>query len=95
MQGLDDIPSQLASALGISELASQLLLSVIVVLAILLPVLYLTRGRSAFPIIMSIFMAECLLIALGWIPYWLIIATIAVMAVAIAMLGTRIVMGED
>lgn len=90
---LEDIPALLADALGISEATAQVLLSVIVILALLLPTMYLARGRAITIQLVMIFLAECLLIGMGWLPYWLLIATIAVMAIAVALLGTRVVVG--
>ena len=94
MQSLEDIPAYFADFLGISLAAAQIILSVIVLFALLLPVMYLARGTRALAIeLVVLFLGECLLVGMGWLPFWILIATIAVMAIAIAILGTRVVTG--
>jgi hypothetical protein len=39
-------------------------------------------------------LAECLLVGLGWMPFWILIATVGMMAIAIASLGTGVATGE-
>lgn len=94
MQSLEDIPAYFADFMGISLAAAQVILSIVVILAVLLPTMYLARGTRAITIeIVMLFLCECLLVGIGWLPFWILIATIAVMAIAIAMLGTKIVTG--
>lgn len=94
MQGLEDIPEWFSDTFGISLESAQVLLSIIVILAILLPVMYFAQGTRAVTIeIVMLFLAESLLVGIGWLPFWVMIATVAVMAIAIALLGTRIVTG--
>jgi len=72
------------------------LLSIVVILSVLLPVMILARGKNALTIYLIIaFLVECLLVGIGWLPFWILIATVAIMAVAIALLGTRVVVGGD
>ena len=93
---LEDIPSLVADAWGITEASAQVLLSIVVILSVLLPVMYLARGKRALTIeIVMIFLVECLLVGIGWLPFWILIATVAVMAVGIAYLGTAVVVGGD
>ena len=93
---IEDIPSLLADAWGITEASAQVLLSIVVILSVLLPVMILARGKNALTIYLIIaFLAECLLVGIGWLPFWVLIATVAIMAVAIALLGTRVVVGGD
>lgn len=94
MQSLEDVPTWLADAFGITEAAAQVLLSIAVILAVLLPTMYLARGTRAITIeVVMLFIVECLLVGIGWMPFWVLIATIGVMAMAIALFGTRIVTG--
>ena len=94
MQSLEDIPAYFADFMGISLAAAQVILSIVVILAVLLPTMYLARGTRAITIeIVMLFLCECLLVGIGWLPFWILIATIAVMAIAIAMLGTKVVTG--
>jgi O-antigen ligase len=89
---LEDIPTLFSDYLEISLEAGQVLLSIIVILAIVLPTMYLSKGNRTAEIIM-LFLAEALLVGIGWLPFWLLIATVAMMALAIAALGTKTVTG--
>lgn len=92
---LEDIPSAFADAIGVNEGTAQMILSVIVIFAILLPTMLLARGKNATMIyLVMLLFAELLLVGLGWIPFWVLIATVAMMALAIAALGAKIVTGE-
>ena len=92
--GLEDIPFDFAEYMGITEATAQVILSIAVIFALLLPSIYLTKGKGLTTHLMVFFLAECLLVGLGWMPFWILIATVAVMSIAIAMLGTRVVTGE-
>ena len=91
---IEDIPSVFAEAVGINEGTAQIIMSVAVIFFILLPTMYLARGKNATTIWLIMFLfAEMLLIGLGWIPFWLLIATVAMMAFAVAVIGTKAVTG--
>ena len=80
--------------MGISLAAAQVILSIVVILAVLLPTMYLARGTRAITIeIVMLFLCECLLVGIGWLPFWILIATVAVLAFAIASFGTKLVTG--
>lgn len=92
---LEDIPAAFAEAVGITEATAQVILSITVIFALLLPTMLLARGRNATTIyLVMILLAECLLVGLGWMPFWILIATVGMIAMAIAFLGTRVVTGE-
>jgi len=92
---LEDIPSAFADAVGINEGTAQVILSIVVIFSLLLPTMLLARGKNATTIyLIMLLLAECLLVGLGWMPFWILIATVAMMAVAIAMLGAKVVTGE-
>ncbi|MHC4544164.1 MAG: hypothetical protein ACYTDW_06140 [Planctomycetota bacterium] len=94
MQSLEDIPTWFSDWMEISLEAAQVILSVVVILAVLLPVFYLARGRRGIMIeIVLLVLTESFLVGIGWLPFWLLIATVAVMAMAIASLGTKVVTG--
>ncbi len=93
---IEDIPELFADAWGMTEASAQVLLSVVVILTVLLPVMYLAKGKRALSIeIVMIFLVECLLVGIGWLPFWVLIGTVAIMAVAIALLGARVVVGGE
>jgi len=93
MQGIEDIPEWLANTWLIDEAVAQVILSIVVIFTILLPVMYLSKGKTPALYMIFAFLAECLLVGLGWMPFWVLIATIAVMAIAVAMLGADTVLG--
>jgi len=90
----EDIPSAFADFVGINEDTAKVILSIVVIFALLLPTMYLSRGTRAITVeIVVLFLAECLLVGIGWLPFWVLIATIAIMAAAVALLGARVVVG--
>ena len=94
MQSLESIPTWFSDYMSITLEAAQMILSVAVILAILLPTMYLARGQRAVMIeIIMLFLAECLLVGIGWLPFWILIATVAVLAFAVASFGTKTVTG--
>jgi len=94
MQSLESIPTWFSDFTDISLAAAQVLLSIVVILAVLLPTMYLSRGnKSSIVEIVMLFLVESLLVGIGWMPFWILIATIAVMAIAVAYLGSSVVTG--
>jgi len=92
---LEDIPSALADAWGINLTTAQLILSLSVIFTILLPVIYLSRGKNAVIIwTIMLFLGECVVLGLGWLPFWIMVGTLAITAMAIAFLGAGIVTGD-
>jgi len=88
---LEDIPSYFSEFTGINETTAQLLLSLAVIFAILLPVMILSRGKNAVTLwLIAVFLGECVVLGLGWLPFWIMIMTIAVTVLAIAWLGGKL-----
>jgi len=75
-----DLPQQLASRLGIPLFAGQVLAAIIMLMFCLLPILYLTRGKSAIAVIFGGFLALALCTALGWLSSWVILVIALVIA---------------
>jgi len=94
VQGLESIPTWFSDFTDISLEAAQIILSIMVILAVLLPTMYLSRGTKSTTIeLIMFFLVESLLVGIGWLPFWVLIATVAVLALAIASLGTKVVTG--
>lgn len=93
---LEDIPSAFGTYFGITTASAQILLSIVVIFMVLLPVIYLTRETNgAITIyIMTFLLIQALLIGIGWLPYWIMIATVAMMTIAVAMIGSKAITGE-
>jgi len=89
---LEDIPSAFADAVGINEGTAQVILSIVVIFTMLLPTMLLARGKNATTIyLMMTLLATVLLIGLGWMPFWILIAMVCMMAMAVAILGQKLV----
>ncbi len=95
MQGLESIPTWFGDAMGITEAAAQSILSISVIFMVLLPILYLGRNRRGFVIeLITTFLVMGALVGIGWLPFWFLIATIALIAMGVSVLGTKAVTGE-
>ena len=91
---LESIPTYFSDFLAITLEAGQAILSIVVILAVLLPTMYLSRGNKSTIIeIVMLVLTEAFLVGIGWLPFWLLIATVAVLAFGIASLGTKAVTG--
>lgn len=91
---LEDIPAAFADFVGVSEGVAQVILSIVIIFAILLPTMLLARGKNATLIwLVMILLSECLLVGLGWIPFWILIATVALMAFGVSVIGVDGVTG--
>ena len=91
---LEEIPSQLADFFGITEASAQVILSIVLIFMVLLPVMYLTKGKTLTIYLIVFFLVETVCIGIGWMPYWVMIATVAMMAIALAFLGSEAITGE-
>ena len=92
---IEDIPSDFADYFSITEASAQVLLSVVAFLAILLPVLLVSKGRNPITVLVATFLTLALLTGIGWLPFWMLIATIALIALGISYLGTGIIFGDS
>jgi len=92
--GLESIPSEFADYFEINLGSAQIILSIVVIFAIILPMMYLAKDKHQLPIVISVFLAEILLVGIGWIPFWVLIATMAVSVMAITLLTSKIVTGD-
>lgn len=80
-----NLPAQLASAWGITEFAAGLFMSTLLCLAFLFTIAIWKKTAFA-PLIVGIgVMGFC--IAIGWLPYWILIAVVMLIA---AMSASRI-----
>lgn len=93
MQSLESIPTWLSDYLDISLEAAQVILSVIVILAVLLPILLLTRGRGLVIPLAMFFIVEVLLVGIGWLSSWIVIATVCIVALLWAKESSSFVTG--
>lgn len=91
---LEDIPSNLADYLGINETTAKLLLSLVVIMTLLLPAMVLAKGKNAVTIWLIVtFLGECIVLGLGWLPFWIMIMTIAITVLGIAFVSSGAMSG--
>jgi len=84
MQSIENVPTWFADTWDIPLEAAQVILSVIVILAVLLPVLIVTKGKGMLiPAVMFI-LAEAILVGVSWLPAWVMIMTVVVIALIFA-----------
>jgi len=93
MQSLEDFPTWLSTYWDISLEAAQIILSIVVIFSLLLPALYLTRGRGFVIPILTFFLTEALLVGIGWLSSWVMIATVCIMALFVGKFGAELVTG--
>ena len=91
---LEDIPQVFADTVGINLLSAQVILSVVLIFALLLPTMILTKGKAPTIYLMVFLLAECLLVGLGWLNFWVLIATVCIMVMSISAFGAKIVTGD-
>ncbi len=92
---LEDIPTWFADTMDITLAAAQALLSIVVLLTVLLPTMYLSRGSKSTTIeLVMLFLVISMLVGIGWLPFWLLIASVSVAAMGVAFLGSKLVTGD-
>lgn len=85
---LMEIPSQLAGLLNVSEWLAGLFLSLFILMLIMLPTMYLTKGKQGALYIIIGMVTLAPLTGIGWFPVWVYI--IIVLAIAFGM-GRQII----
>ena len=92
---LEDAPEALATFFGINETTAALFLSLSVIMAIVLPIMILTRENDNGVIIWLIFtfIGECVVMGLGWLPLWVMVMTLIITSIPISMLGAKVIGG--
>ena len=95
MQSLEDIPSWLSTAWGIDLISAQVILSMFVIAACVIPFIILRKERSNFTIeVVFMFIGMALCVALGWLPLWIMVMSIIIVAIVGAILGGGLIAGE-
>lgn len=94
MPSLEDIPSWFAEYFDISLESGQAILSLVVLLTVLLPTIIIARDRKGFlPELIVSFLTLAFLVGIGWLPFWLMIATIVLMSLVFADKMSEVVTG--
>jgi len=97
MQSLEDIPTLFGTAWGIDLISAQLIISIFVIMAAVLPIMIIRIQRGSLNSlnveILFAFMAMALCVGLGWLHFWIIIVSIVLVAAAAAIFGTEFILG--
>lgn len=94
LQSLEDVPTWFSDYFDISLEAGQAILSVAVILMVLIPVMILTREKKGALIeTLLFFLTEVVLVGIGWLNVWVLVGTIAMMALAVSWFGTNMITG--
>ena len=91
---LEDIPQGFADYFVINLATAQVILSIAMIFTVILPVMYLTKGKALTMYLVMFVLVESLLVGIGWMPFWILIATIAVIALGLAKIGAEGVAGD-
>ena len=90
---LEDIPQVFADSVGINLLSAQVILSITVIFALLLPTMILTKGKAPTIYLMVFLLVECLLVGIGWLNFWILIITVVVLVIGMAKESAGLVTG--
>ena len=82
---LQNFPSQLAEALNISTFGGEVLATLIMVIVVVVPILYLTKGKNVMLALIMTIMVLCFGIAVFNLPSWIL--------VLLAILGAGLLSG--
>lgn len=93
MSSIEDVPTWLADTWDIPLLAAQAILSIVVLLAVLLPVFVATRGRGPLIPALLFILTEAVLVSIQWLDSWLMILTVVVISLMFARTGSDLVTG--
>jgi len=93
VQSLEDIPTWFSDYFDISLEAGQIILSLIVILMFLLPVLLATKGRGFLIPALTFFLTEALLVGIGWLSPWIMVATLCIVALFFSRESSGLVTG--
>jgi|Deesub1362A_J573_1020465.scaffolds.fasta_scaffold00566_20 hypothetical protein len=74
-----ELPKHVSEALGIPEFASQLLVCSIFMMMILLPIAIFSKGNLILSILVG-FVLMGFFIAVGWMPFWLLLILALIIA---------------
>ena len=90
---LESIPTWFSDYFDITVGAAQVFLSIMVILTILLPTLYLSKGHSNLIPVIMLLLVEGFLVAIGWFPFWFLIATVVIIAFMFSRIVTDGILG--
>lgn len=92
---MTDVPSYFATATGLNVTTAQLFLSLMIIIGPLFAYLILSHPKSSNGVsLILVFIAECLTVGLGWLPFWILIMTIFIVMLSVAMFGTDAIVGS-
>ena len=94
MPSIEDVPQFFADYWGINLISAQTILSLVVILAVLLPIIITTRGKQPLLVIIMFFLTSVVLVSVDWLDSWVVIMELVFGSFGIAILGRNTVMGS-
>lgn len=96
MQSLESIPTWFSDFFDINVEAGEVILSIAVICAVLLPTMYLSmrmKTSTPVPTILMFFLTVALLVGIGWLDVWIMVTLVCVVAMAVAWWGRKTIGG--
>ncbi len=82
--GITDLPTQVGTALGITSSNAGLLLSCGVLVSIGMLCILMGRKMNVIATMIPMMSSMCFLVAIGWLPYWILLVIAVIVAVSFA-----------
>lgn len=92
--GLEEIPTYLAEYLGVTVETAQVLLSIIVFVAVLLPVMIVAKGKYPMAVFMAAQLTLLFLVGVQWLAFWVLTLDIVGICAGAAILGANMIFGN-
>lgn len=92
---IEDIPAAFAVYWDISTDAASLILSIVVFMLVMIPTMIVSKGAKSLMIeVIAGLFTMALLVAIGWLPAWLMIVAIMIVAYLWAKMNTDMLLGK-
>jgi len=93
---ITQIPAQLAERLGVDVFTASLILSAVIMLFTVCIVAFVIKKGSAltYGVLITEFITMGALIALGWLPYWILLITCLLVAIMFADSMRNLITGK-
>lgn len=90
---LEDIPSQIATALDINLGSAQVLISISVFFMVVIPVMIVAKDKYPLPVFIAMELVLLFEVGVGWLPFWVLVFNIFVVVAAVAYFGRKLITG--
>lgn len=95
MYSLEEVPAYFSDFAGITLETAQAILCIAVIMGVMIPLFITAKGNQGTNTqLVILFITICALTGIGWMPFWVLITAVIVLAMAVAMFGTKLITGE-